>query len=205
MVTKEGISYSYIDAVDKTTSGDPAVRALVYLNSTVGASANLNFIQGSTTALSLSVTSTFAETELNEIDGAVYDIYLNDQLIESSVEFRLGGVYTVVAYANNLGTAVSNTITITEPNSMNMLWLLPQYIIITFGEIMFSVTGLEFAFTQAPISMKSLLTAAWLLTVAFGNLIVVIVAEISLFDSQVSATKSLISLFEKKKQIIIRL
>jgi solute carrier family 15 (oligopeptide transporter), member 1 len=67
-----------------------------------------------------------------------------------------------------------------------MLWLLPQYIIITMGEVMFSVTGLEFAFTQAPASMKSVLTAAWLLTVAFGNLIVVIVAEAKAFESQAS-------------------
>lgn len=53
------------------------------------------------------------------------------------------------------------------------------------GEVMFSITGLEFSFTQAPTSMKSVLTAAWLLTVAFGNLIVVIVAEAKGFDSQV--------------------
>jgi dipeptide/tripeptide permease len=38
---------------------------------------------------------------------------------------------------------------------------------------------------QAPVSMKSVLQAGWLLTVAFGNLIVVIVAEAKFFDSQV--------------------
>ncbi|KAJ4436487.1 hypothetical protein ANN_16518, partial [Periplaneta americana] len=37
---------------------------------------------------------------------------------------------------------------------------------------------------QAPVSMKSVLQAGWLLTVAFGNLIVVIVAEAKFFDSQ---------------------
>ena len=36
---------------------------------------------------------------------------------------------------------------------------------LTAGEILFSITGLEFAFTQAPASMKALLQAAWLLTV----------------------------------------
>lgn len=49
---------------------------------------------------------------------------------------------------------------------------------------MFSVTGLEFAFTQAPSSMKSVLQAFWLLTVTFGNIFVVIIAKIKLFDSQ---------------------
>lgn len=51
---------------------------------------------------------------------------------------------------------------------------------------MFSVTGLEFSYTQAPESMKSVLQACWLIAVAFGNIIVVIVAEVSFFDSQAS-------------------
>lgn len=49
---------------------------------------------------------------------------------------------------------------------------------------MFSVTGLEFSFTQAPSSMKSVLQAFWLLTVTFGNIFVVIIAEIKLVDTQ---------------------
>lgn len=69
---------------------------------------------------------------------------------------------------------------------MHILWQLPQYVIITAGEIMFSVTGLEFSFTQAPESMKSVLQACWLLAVAFGNIIVVIVAKVNFFKSQAS-------------------
>lgn len=49
---------------------------------------------------------------------------------------------------------------------------------------MFSVTGLEFSFTQAPDTMKSVLQACWLLAVAFGNVIVVIVAKVHFFQSQ---------------------
>lgn len=39
---------------------------------------------------------------------------------------------------------------------------------------------------QAPVSMKSVMQSAWLLTVAFGNLIDVIVAAAKIFDEQVS-------------------
>ena len=65
-----------------------------------------------------------------------------------------------------------------------MLWLIPQYVVMTLGEVMFSVTGLQFSFTQAPESMKSVLQGCWQLTVAFGNLLIIIIAELKLFDSQ---------------------
>ena len=51
-------------------------------------------------------------------------------------------------------------------------WQLLAYVILTLGEAMVSITGLEFAYTQAPNSMKSSVMALWLLTVASGELIV---------------------------------
>lgn len=74
---------------------------------------------------------------------------------------------------------------ITPSNSIHILWLIPQYVVMTMGEVMFSVTGLEFSFTQAPASMKSVLQSVWLLTVAFGNLIVVLIVEGNFLDAQV--------------------
>jgi len=69
-------------------------------------------------------------------------------------------------------------------NKMHMLWLVPQYVTMTLGEVMFSVTGLEFSYSQAPKSMKSVIQACWLLTVSFGNVIVIIIAEAKIFESQ---------------------
>lgn len=97
---------------------------------------------------------------------------------------KQGGCY-VALISKDKDTYKAQMITVTKPNSVHILWLIPQYVVITAGEIMFSITGLEFSFTQAPVSMKSLLQAAWLITVALGNLIVVIVAEAKIFDSQV--------------------
>jgi hypothetical protein len=42
--------------------------------------------------------------------------------------------------------------TITKESSMHMAWLLPQYMTITAGEIMFSITGLEFSYSQVTIT-----------------------------------------------------
>ncbi|XP_024944232.1 solute carrier family 15 member 1 isoform X3 [Cephus cinctus] len=184
-VTRTGLSYQYEDKVDKTKTGKPAVRGLIFLDGYMSNTASLRFIKNSKTALNLKINSTFSESKLMELDDGTYDIYLDNDLVQSSVAMKLGGIYTVVGSLSN-STARANTITVTEPNSMHMLWLIPQYVILTLGEVMFSITGLEFAFTQAPVSMKSILTAGWLLTVAFGNLIVVIVAEVSYFNSQAS-------------------
>ena len=56
-------------------------------------------------------------------------------------------------------------------------WQFVAYIILTLGEAMVSITGLEFSYTQAPNSMKSSIMALWLLTVAAGEF----------FDARVNA------------------
>src|SRR6266436_3001653 len=48
-------------------------------------------------------------------------------------------------------------------------WQLLGYVILTLGEAMVSITGLEFSYTQAPNTMKSSVMALWLLTVASGE------------------------------------
>ncbi|CAH1249377.1 SLC15A1 [Branchiostoma lanceolatum] len=93
-----------------------------------------------------------------------------------------GGVYTIVVYGStqlNL-TSFSDV----EPNRLNILWQVPQYFVITVGEVLFSITGLEFSYSQAPKSMKAVMQAAWLLTIAFGNLITVVVAKSRLIQDQ---------------------
>uniref|UniRef100_A0A671QQC0 Solute carrier family 15 member 2 n=1 Tax=Sinocyclocheilus anshuiensis TaxID=1608454 RepID=A0A671QQC0_9TELE len=64
-----------------------------------------------------------------------------------------------------------------QANNIHITWQIPQYVFLTAGEVMFSITGLEFSYSQVPASMKSVLQAGWLMTVAFGNVNVLIVAE----------------------------
>ncbi|XP_003693750.1 peptide transporter family 1 isoform X2 [Apis florea] len=183
IITPKGLSDHYKDSVDKSRTGDPLVRGLIFVNTSE--SVSLELMKDGISSLKLMINSSFDTIEeLKLIKPNRYDIYLNNEKVQSNVPFKLGGVYTIVGsvFENKKNAAV---VTVTDPNSIHILWLIPQYIIITMSEVMFSVTGLEFAFTQAPSSMKSLLQACWLLTVAFGNLIVVIVAEVSIFNRQV--------------------
>jgi POT family proton-dependent oligopeptide transporter len=52
------------------------------------------------------------------------------------------------------------------------------YLVITASEVMVSITGLEFAYTQAPRRMKSLIMGFWLLSVSFGNILVALLARL---------------------------
>lgn len=56
---------------------------------------------------------------------------------------------------------------------LSIAWQLIPYFLLTMSEILVSVTGLEYAFTQASPTMKSTTTSFWNLTNTFGNLLVV--------------------------------
>lgn len=49
------------------------------------------------------------------------------------------------------------------------------YLVLTFGEVLVSATGLEFAYSQAPMKMKSVIMSFWLLSVTAGSLWVVLI------------------------------
>ena len=122
---------------------------------------------------------------LTEFSSGDYKVFV-DGVEAAQTTLKTGGVYTIVIDELNAQQYRADVIIVTDPNSMNILWLIPQYVVMTLGEVMFSVTGLEFSYSQAPVTMKSVLQACWLLTVAIGNVIVVIIAELALFDSQAS-------------------
>ncbi|MCA9178308.1 MAG: POT family MFS transporter [Planctomycetales bacterium] len=52
----------------------------------------------------------------------------------------------------------------------SIAWQLWAYVLLTAGEVMISITGLEFSYTQAPKTMKSVIMAVWLLSVSLGNI-----------------------------------
>ncbi|XP_078043528.1 peptide transporter family 1 isoform X2 [Augochlora pura] len=178
----------YKDSVEKSNSGNPLIRVLLSKNKpdeVVWFEVFSNdVLVYNTTIKDPTVEDPTLKNQI-ELDAGTYEIRVNKKKVAEAVSLKLGGVYTIVGNAFPKSSSV-NVIQITEPNTLHMLWMIPQYVILTMGEVMFSVTGLEFAFTQAPSSMKSILQAYWQLTVAFGNLIVLIIAEAKVFDRQAS-------------------
>ncbi len=51
----------------------------------------------------------------------------------------------------------------------HIMWQVFAFLFLTLGEVMVSVTHLEFAYTQAPKAMKSLVMCTYLGSVALGN------------------------------------
>ncbi|EGV60397.1 peptide transporter ptr2 [Yamadazyma tenuis] len=57
------------------------------------------------------------------------------------------------------------------PNHIHIALQTPAYVLIGLSEIFANITGLEYAYTKAPVSMKSFITSLYLLTNAFGSAI----------------------------------
>jgi len=138
------------------------------------------------------LTGTIGVTEYQPLEPKTVEIWLksNDSdssyhLINDELDFQLGVVDNVMMQQlDGMKDLVFVKYMMTEANTMNMFWLMPQYIVMTSGEILFSITGLNFSFDQAPNSMKSVMQACWLLTVAVGNLLDVLIASLELFEKQ---------------------
>lgn len=64
---------------------------------------------------------------------------------------------------------------------LSIAWHFLPYFILTFGEVLLSTTGLEFAYTQAPPSQKSTIMSVWYLTTTVGNLLTAVVAKLNMF------------------------
>jgi solute carrier family 15 oligopeptide transporter 1 len=66
-------------------------------------------------------------------------------------DFLQGGVYTLIVGQGGDAPYLVQ-FKLTNENSLHMLWLVPQYFVITVGEIFFSVTGLEFSYSQVRLA-----------------------------------------------------
>jgi POT family proton-dependent oligopeptide transporter len=57
----------------------------------------------------------------------------------------------------------------------SVAWQFVAYVIVTAAEIMVSITGLEFSYSQAPKTMKSVIMAVWMLSISLGNYVTAVV------------------------------
>ena len=57
-----------------------------------------------------------------------------------------------------------------DGDTVSIVWQVLPYALLTLGEVLVSATGLEFAYSQAPMAMKGTIMSFWSLSVTVGNL-----------------------------------
>ena len=67
---------------------------------------------------------------------------------------------------------------IQEGHVVSMWWQILAYAVLTCGEILVSITGLEYSYKQAPLKAKSFIMALFLLAVTVGNLATGVVNDV---------------------------
>ena len=102
-------------------------------------------------------------------------VYLNEEEL-GSVTFKQGANYNLLVVGSD-GLVELMVHQVTPENTLSMFWQLPQYVIMTAGEILFSISTMEFCYTQAPVSMKAVTLGLRYLTNAVGNVIDIVVMK----------------------------
>ncbi|KAI5644186.1 POT family domain-containing protein [Phthorimaea operculella] len=162
--------YRYKDKVEKSKAGFPVVTIL-----SSHPTNNITLLNKRRNEVELLVDKRIIPHK--EVFASTYSLTNGVEIVKDDIELQMGGVYTILMDKVN-GTYSANVIVITEPNSITMAWLFPQFLIMSIAEVLFAVTGNEFAFKESPESMKAVISAVWLLTEAVGNIIIIIVTRI---------------------------
>lgn len=185
VIIKNGLSPSVIRYDDTTAKPDEGKNAIRFFN---GLTSALNITSGKEEYgdIGSNMMSEYRNITQGNAQWVIRDeAGLKKCVYEQKLDF--GSSYTLLIPPSFVfGEKCEGIVPVMDiaPNSIHMAWLIPQYFLITAGEVVFSVTGLEFSYSQAPSNMKAVLQAGWLLTVAIGNIIVLIVAEAATLPDQ---------------------
>lgn len=93
-------------------------------------------------------------------------------IIKPLQKMTMGMFLTAVSFAVAALLQIQVEAAAVSGDKIHVLWQTWQYFIVTTAEVLVSITGLEFAYSQAPRAMKSTIMGFWLLGVTFGNVLV---------------------------------
>jgi proton-dependent oligopeptide transporter, POT family len=78
-----------------------------------------------------------------------------------------GMLLTAISFA--ISTVLELIIQDHGPLSVSVVWQVPQITVLTIAEILLNVTGLEFAYSQAPANMQTFILSLYLFMTAIGD------------------------------------
>lgn len=115
-------------------------------------------------------------------DVIVYPILSKIGIRRSLQKITIGGIFSAISFL--IAALVESWIGSSPEHTVNILWQLPQHLIMGIAEIMFSVTCLTFSYEMAPLSMKSISQAFRFLSIVFGNFVLIVITKVNILQSQ---------------------
>ena len=140
----------YLNKIEKSGSGRPYVKVLwSSLNASLHEQNNtIKFLRNNNANkekdILIGSETTFGDTDPIEVGKpGDYAMYINEKLIQEEISLQQGANYNILLLGEKVVVHQ-----VTPENSISMFWQLPQYFIMTMGEILFSVSTMEFCYTQ---------------------------------------------------------
>lgn len=99
--------------------------------------------------------------------------FLDKKGLKTTPLRRIGAGLVLLAVSFTIIALIQTSID--KGASPSIVWQILAYAVLAAAEVLVSITGLEYAYTQASNSMKSTMIAIWLLTTALGNLFTALV------------------------------
>ena len=75
-------------------------------------------------------------------------------------------------------------------NTVSAWWQILAYFVLTIGEVLVSITALEFSYKQAPLRMKSFVMACFYLSISLGNLAIAAVNSVMIKPMTVASIQT---------------
>ncbi|VVC33648.1 Hypothetical protein CINCED_3A018729 [Cinara cedri] len=123
--------------------------------------------------------SAFRGSNFSTVTKGKYKLVHNGEMLPMTIDLIPATIYTLTVQRNKNKMDVK-LFAMYEGNYVHILWQVPQYICMIMADVIFVVTCLEISFIEAPVNIRSFISAVSLLTTALGNLLVVIISAISI-------------------------
>lgn len=159
---------SYDEIIEKTESAHPTI--LIFADE-----AKTSITLKDSKGVSIRMKSRSNGFLYTEIVPETYSLIIDSKTIVENIELHLGGAYVIL-----LASGSFNIYEVIEPNSVHFFWIVPQMIVLTLGEVYFNVTMLSFCYTEAPASLKQVVSATYYFIRGLGEGIIALSTNFSL-------------------------
>ncbi|XP_050436867.1 solute carrier family 15 member 1-like [Adelges cooleyi] len=172
-----------LNAMKKLKNGNPNIRILFNEHLT-NQNVTLRSVGGKFNIVKyVNLSSKFEQRLELPLDN--YILYVQDKYVPVKLDLLPASTNTLILHRSLQDYDIEARMkTLERGNYLHILWQFPQIVVLTVAEVMCMTTLLKFTFTQAPLSMKSFLSSSISIAEAFGNIIVVVISNLNLFEQQ---------------------